>query len=222
MEVPWIAMAITTMISPTVTADLVGACEAFVNDIRLVSAKDVPAIGVSLGGIDKPGVLGRFWTAAAASRAWAGAVYRVEVTRAGLLREPAAVAETLVHEATHALARQRSIQDTSRQGRWHNSKFRALALELGLDPGYCAKRGYGVVGVLTDGRYAASIARLGEAFGAAGVKWVPAVETIKVPKVRVVLVGRCKCEAREWPIRLPAGPTGLRCRVCCADVVMGE
>lgn len=44
------------------------------------------------------------------------------------------VLQTLLHEATHALAHVRQIQDTSRQGRYHNRRFVQLAGELGLDP----------------------------------------------------------------------------------------
>lgn len=40
--------------------------------------------------------------------------------------------ETLLHEAVHGIAATRGIQDTSRQGRWHNAKFKALAEEVGL------------------------------------------------------------------------------------------
>ncbi|WP_198954429.1 hypothetical protein [Kineosporia sp. R_H_3] len=40
---------------------------------------------------------------------------------------------TLLHEATHALAHVRGVKDCSRQGRYHNRKFRDLAEELGLD-----------------------------------------------------------------------------------------
>ena len=39
---------------------------------------------------------------------------------------------TLLHEATHALAHVRQVQDTSRQGRYHSRKFKALAEEMGL------------------------------------------------------------------------------------------
>lgn len=40
---------------------------------------------------------------------------------------------TLLHEGAHALAAVRGIQDTSRQGRYHNQKFLDLAEELGLE-----------------------------------------------------------------------------------------
>lgn len=41
--------------------------------------------------------------------------------------------ETMLHEAAHVLAKVRGIQDTSRQGRWHNRKFCTLAESLGLE-----------------------------------------------------------------------------------------
>lgn len=50
----------------------------------------------------------------------------------GLARGPADVLGTLLHEAAHALAHVRGIKDTSRQGRWHNARFKALAEELGI------------------------------------------------------------------------------------------
>jgi hypothetical protein len=39
---------------------------------------------------------------------------------------------TLLHEAAHAIAHERKIQDTSRGGRYHNARYKALAMELGL------------------------------------------------------------------------------------------
>lgn len=51
----------------------------------------------------------------------------------GLRRTPADVLATLLHEAAHALADARGITDTSRQGRYHNRKYAALAAELGLE-----------------------------------------------------------------------------------------
>jgi hypothetical protein len=39
---------------------------------------------------------------------------------------------TLLHEATHGIAHTRGIQDTSRQGRYHNRRFKRLGENLGL------------------------------------------------------------------------------------------
>jgi hypothetical protein len=57
----------------------------------------------------------------------------VLISGEGLKRPVEEVFTTLLHEATHSLANVRDIKDTSRQGRWHNQKFAALAAELGLD-----------------------------------------------------------------------------------------
>jgi hypothetical protein len=43
------------------------------------------------------------------------------------------VLQTMLHEGAHTLAKVREIQDTSRQGRWHNAKFKTLATEMGLE-----------------------------------------------------------------------------------------
>jgi len=50
-----------------------------------------------------------------------------------ILQEPARqVLCTLLHEACHSMATHRGIQDTSRQGRYHNRNFAELAQEVGL------------------------------------------------------------------------------------------
>jgi hypothetical protein len=51
----------------------------------------------------------------------------------GLAKGAKHVVESMLHEGAHALATERSVQDTSRQGRWHNGEFRKLAAELGLE-----------------------------------------------------------------------------------------
>ena len=50
----------------------------------------------------------------------------------GLHRGAVVVLGTLLHEATHALAQVRNINDTARRGRRHNRRFAKLADELGL------------------------------------------------------------------------------------------
>ena len=51
----------------------------------------------------------------------------------GLHRGPLEVLGTLLHEAAHGLAQARQLQDTSRQGRYHNRRYATLARELGLE-----------------------------------------------------------------------------------------
>ena len=69
-------------------------------------------------------------------------LHEVLVSGEGLNRPPAEVLVTLLHEAAHGLATTRGIQDTSRQGRWHNKKFAKLAAELGLSASKDDKLGY--------------------------------------------------------------------------------
>jgi hypothetical protein len=59
--------------------------------------------------------------------------HEVMVGGEGLHRGPTDVLGTLLHEAAHGLAQARSIQDTSRQGRYHNRRYASLAAELGLE-----------------------------------------------------------------------------------------
>jgi hypothetical protein len=66
----------------------------------------------------------------------------VLVSGEGLSRTPAEILTTLLHEAAHGLADARGIEDTSRQGRWHNKHFAAHAQELGLIPSKDAKLGW--------------------------------------------------------------------------------
>lgn len=59
--------------------------------------------------------------------------HEVMVSGEGLVRGAPAVLGTLLHEAAHAIAAVREVDDTSRQGRYHNAKFKAIAEELGLE-----------------------------------------------------------------------------------------
>lgn len=67
----------------------------------------------------------------------------IMVSAEGLKRSPREVLGTLIHEAAHGLAHARQLaccgpdckhfHDTSRDGKYHNKKFRELAEELGLE-----------------------------------------------------------------------------------------
>ena len=56
----------------------------------------------------------------------------IMISGEGLRRSPKEVLGTLLHEAAHALAHERGIKDTSRQGRYHNKHFKTHAEQLGL------------------------------------------------------------------------------------------
>jgi hypothetical protein len=59
--------------------------------------------------------------------------HEVLVGGEGLHRGPLEVLSTLLHEAAHGLAQARGVQDTSRQGRYHNRRYATLARQLGLE-----------------------------------------------------------------------------------------
>lgn len=60
-------------------------------------------------------------------------VAEVWIAGESLVRGGSGVLTTLIHEATHALARVRDIRDTSNKNRYHNKAFVRLAEELGLE-----------------------------------------------------------------------------------------
>lgn len=66
---------------------------------------------------------------------WDGktAVNEIMLSGESLKRGADAVLGTLIHECAHALASARGIKDTSRQGRFHNKRFKALGEEMGLE-----------------------------------------------------------------------------------------
>jgi hypothetical protein len=94
---------------------------------------DVPeaVLVVASGGEGKRLNLGHFaphrWQVQGANR------HEVLVGGEGLQRGPVDVLGTLLHEAAHGLAQARGVQDTSRQGRYHNRRYATLARELGLE-----------------------------------------------------------------------------------------
>jgi curved DNA-binding protein CbpA len=87
---------------------------------------------------------------------------QIMVSGEGLRRGAASVLGTLLHEAAHALAAARGIQDTSRQGRYHNKKFKAHAEELGINVEHDPRLGWSIT-TLPHGtamRYALQLADL--------------------------------------------------------------
>ena len=80
----------------------------------------------------------------------------------GLSRGARMVLGTLLHEAAHALAYQRGIKDNSRQGRYHNARYRQLAEELGLEVEHDPQLGWSLTTLADDTvrGYARAIDRL--------------------------------------------------------------
>jgi hypothetical protein len=61
------------------------------------------------------------------------ALPEVLVAGEGLERPALEVLGTLLHEAAHAVADVRQVRDTSRDGRYHNRRYRAIAEAMGMD-----------------------------------------------------------------------------------------
>lgn len=73
--------------------------------------------------------------------------HEIFVSGEGLARQPHEILASLLHEAAHCLAHVREIQDTSRQGRWHNREFAKLAAEVGIDVAKDPRIGYSVTSI---------------------------------------------------------------------------
>lgn len=132
----------------------------------------------------------------------------------GLERGAAAVFATELHEAAHALARRRGIQDTSRQGRYHNLRFRALAEELGLHIDKHPVIGWSTTTLpdATAERYAAVITDLERAITIYRRHEAPTGEKEPHKSGPVACVCGCGRRIRVAPAVLAVGP--IVCGVC--------
>jgi hypothetical protein len=86
--------------------------------------------------------LGHFAASRWAAGGRGSALAEVFIGGEGLARGGRRVLGTLLHEAAHGLAHVREIAEVSRQGRYHNARFRALAEELGLTVEHHPRRGW--------------------------------------------------------------------------------
>jgi len=138
----------------------------------------------------------------------------------GLVRGAADVLGTLLHEAAHALAHVRGIKDTSRQGRWHNAKFKALAEDLGIEVTKDPRIGWSPTTIPASTRetYAEVIDELGRVLRLHRyVELTGGKATKPTPPPCVCECGR---KIRVSPTVLAAGP--ITCGVCGADFVVDK
>jgi hypothetical protein len=148
------------MTAESVTPRLVAALDRTWTTIR-ARHPDVPEVVITLGAGSAGGgplTLGHFadgrW-----QRGPGDPLPELFVAGEGLARGPAKVLATLLHEGAHGAAATRKIQDTSRQGRWHNARYRAIAAELGLDVAQAPGIGWSdtTLPTATAARYAAEL-----------------------------------------------------------------
>lgn len=129
---------------------------------------------------------------------------------------------TLLHEGAHGVASVRKIQDTSRQGRFHNGRFRALAEELGLDVAKTGSLGWSATTVpdATAAAYRGELRRLDAALVA--YRHVEGGGRGGRTSNNNGVAARCECGRRIRVAEsvLSAGP--ITCGLCGSDFAAGE
>lgn len=150
----------------------------------------------------------------------AASVSEVLITADGLARSATDVMGTLVHEAAHAIAFQRGIKDTSRQGRYHNLRFKAIAEEIGLDvfrdPGW----GWSLTHLSdpTPASYRDARSRLADALRADRQhEQPPTSPALRQGRVRLGLV--CECGARHRVGSTVSAVHDAVCGVCRGGLI---
>jgi hypothetical protein len=141
----------------------------------------------------------------------------IMISGEGLRRTAREVLATLLHEAAHALAHARGIKDTSRQGRYHNTKFKKCAEELGLAVEHDDNFGWSVTTITpaTELAYASQLQALADAM----TLWRHG-ETTAGPKARrntnlIAAICPCGRSIRVAASTLAEAP--ITCQACDQD-----
>jgi hypothetical protein len=119
----------------------------------------------------------------------------------------------LLHEAAHGLAQARGVQDTSRQGRYHNRRYATLARELGLEVASVQPIGWSATSVpdTTAAAYAGPLQEL----RAALVLWRRHEHRIGAgPRSRNLLAASCGCGRRIRVARTTLAEAPILCSRC--------
>jgi hypothetical protein len=139
--------------------------------------------------------------------------HEVLVGGEGLQRGPVDVLGTLLHEAAHGLAQARDVQDTSRQGRYHNRRYATLAGELGLAVASVQPIGWSATTVpdTTAVAYAGPL----EDLAAALVLWRRQEHRIGAgPRSRNLLAATCGCGRRIRVAKTTLAAAPILCSRC--------
>ncbi len=148
------------------------------------------------------------WNVAGQQRA------EIMISGEGLRRTARDVLGTLLHEAAHALAEARGIRDTSRQGRYHNTKYAQLARELGIDVTQDPKIGWSITSVpdSTAMTYASQILALHDAM----TLWRQSeAQTGSTPRRNTnLLAATCPCDRRIRVAASTLEAAPITCEAC--------
>lgn len=131
------------MSKQSVSVPLVQAVENAWHAIQEINP-DVPDVVITMGaGITARGLkLGHFAASTWTTGEDGQPIHELFVGAEGLARGAQAVMGTLLHEATHAMAENLGVKDTSRGGRYHNRKFQDLATKLGIEVEHSTELGW--------------------------------------------------------------------------------
>jgi hypothetical protein len=139
--------------------------------------------------------------------------HEVLVGGEGLQRGPVDVLGTLLHEAAHGLAQAREVQDTSRQGRYHNRRYATLAHELGLEVTSIQPIGWSATTVPT--QTADAYADQVEELAAALVLWRRHEHRIGPgTRSRNLLAATCGCGRRIRVAKTTLAEAPILCAAC--------
>ncbi|KAB2376994.1 hypothetical protein [Actinomadura montaniterrae] len=239
----------TTETAPaeSITLALVDAIERTWAAIRR-RHPDVPRVVVTIGSGTIGAARGAVTLGHYAGARWVhqedGDLPELFVGGEGLQRGAVDVLGTLLHESAHGLAAARDIKDTSRQGRWHNARYKALGEEVGLTLAKDERIGWSLTSVpdetaqtyaaeverlaaaITAYRRSEHIARLGPGTGGAGGEDEDGGATGKDTRAssnngRAAV---CRCEP---PRRIRVAPTvlalgAITCGCCKSEFLAGQ
>ena len=185
---------------------------------------DVPAVVITLGAGSggKAGLkLGHF-----AAERWQQAAMSMPelfIGGEGLARGARSVLGTLLHEGAHGVASVREIKDTSRQGRFHNTRYRALAEELGLAVAKTGTIGWSDTSVpdSTAALYRAELRRLDAALVAYRHAECDHGRGGRTSSNNGV-AARCGCDRRIRVAESVLGAGPITCGLCGTDFGTGE
>jgi hypothetical protein len=150
----------------------------------------------------------------------AASLGEVLITADGLAGSATDALETLVHEAAHAIAFQRGIKDTSRQGRYHNKHFKAIAEEIGLEVCRDPERGWSVTALSdpTAVAYRDTLAQLAGTVRASG-EHPPPSAPLGRSRSRSSTGLLCECGPRLRAARTVSTVHAAICGVCGTGVM---
>jgi hypothetical protein len=152
------------------------------------------------------------------SRQAAASLSEVLITADGLTLSAADLMGILVHEAAHAIAFHRGIKDTSRQGRYHNQRFKTIAEEIGLDVSRDPVWGWSLTALSdpTAALYRDPSRELADALRAVGQR-DPQSASPALRPVHTALM--CECGPRQRVGRTRSAVHGAICGACRGGVL---